>query len=94
MSTYIGGTIGLECTTPDGHIRLVRVEFYLVPQGIKLQAVSGQNLASFGPRFSKTITQDDYDDRPRDPYAGTTEAIWAMALVGLRPTRFNSVGSA
>ncbi|GLR55209.1 hypothetical protein KYK30_31465 [Shinella yambaruensis] len=85
MSEFIGGTIALECWVNGKGLVSTKVEFWSDEKGIKLQAVSGKNLAEFPPMFSARISAEEFEDRPRDIYDDTVVAIWALAKVGLVP---------
>lgn len=81
MKEFIGYTVALECNGFGQFAKLIAIEFNKVDgDKVMLEAVSGRNLAPAGVR--KTITQDEYDDRPLDPYNKVKEARWAMNLLG------------
>lgn len=81
-SNYIGGTIGLQAW---GHGRnaLVRIQYHRNQDGsVLLSAVSGHNLSRLPG--AKTISGDEFEDRPHDPYDDTREALWALELLGYK----------
>lgn len=84
---FIGYTLGLECWVKR-QLTLVRVEYSRNTDGtVTLQAVSGRNLESYGPRWSTTITHQAFAARPDDPCNNVQEARWALTQLGLRPAR-------
>lgn len=87
MGKFIGYTVGLECFVdyPSKVIRPIKIEYSEAEQGVKLQAVSGNNLSSYGGKYSKIISREAFDARPVDAYKKTQEAIWALKIVGLTP---------
>ena len=79
----IGSTIGLTATNESYAVastKLVRVQFYAVDNGVLLQPVSGHNLWKL--RSSVVISQNEYNERPCNPYNDTREAIWALNKCG------------
>ncbi len=74
---FIGYTIGLPI---EG--RSVKVQYTRLSSGeVELAAVCGNSLAAFGPK--RTITADEFDSRPADPYDSAAEALWALGILGL-----------
>lgn len=83
MSKFIGYTVGLECWI-DGAIKMVKVEYSEEHDGyVKLQAVSGHNLTSFGAHHSANIKREKFDNRELNDK--TEQAIWALKAIGLTP---------
>ncbi len=88
MSNFIGYTIGLNCRARG--VANTKVEYSRVDANtIQLQAVSGLNLGSMGPKYRATISKHAFQNRPHDAYDSSVEAIWALAQVGLRPAAMN-----
>lgn len=81
---FIESTVGLTCCHETREIRpkLLRVEFYQLPCGnIKLQVVSGHNLAPLRGDHT-TITAEEYENAPRNPYDDCELAVWALRKCG------------
>ena len=82
--TYYGITAGLLAS----HARysrpvLVCVEYTAEEEGpVKMTAVSGNTLAKMAKGGTNTISREDYENRPTNPYNNTHEAIWALSLLG------------
>lgn len=90
MSNFIGYTIGLECWV-DGKIRSVKIEYAKTSNdSVRLSAVSGKNLDSFGSKYSTTISRPDFEARTTGPYSPSDEAIWALSAVGLTPSALDA----
>ena len=84
MSELIGYTTGLVCFV-SGKIKMVKCEYSRTKNGVMIHAVSGMNLGRFGGRYCKTISSEEFEDRPHNPHNSTTEAIWALKKIGLCP---------
>ena len=81
---FIGYTIGLEC---NGHGRigkLVKIEINKNYDGTyRLNATSGRNMASMPG--SSTLSAEQYDDLPNDPYNDAERAVAMLKLCGWTP---------
>ena len=62
--------------------KLVRVHFLRNDKGVYLQLVSGHNLARMPKVNEVLISEEEFSDRPHDPYNDTVEANWAFGLLG------------
>lgn len=82
MIEFIGGTAGLNCSV-NGRATLTRVEYSRAGKKIALQAVSGHSLAALHGVSVAKISQEEFGDRPRDPYNDLVEARWAFNKLGL-----------
>ena len=81
MSKFIGYTIGLGANGHEQVGKMVKVEYSKLADGrVKLQATSGNNLSSMSG--SKTISAQEFEGRPTDPYDQVGEARWALGLCG------------
>lgn len=81
---FIGYCVGLRALRRDSSRLpgIVKVEFSRTLSGsVKLQAVSGRSLAAI-PGATVTISDDEYRDRPAEPYNQVPEAEWALNKVG------------
>ena len=84
MSTFISYTIGLVVT--GSAVRkptLAKVEYNTHKDGVKLNLVSGSNLGKIHKAGTVVVSQEEFDDRPRDPYNDTVEAQWAFNKLGV-----------
>jgi hypothetical protein len=80
MNTFIGYTCGLMASK-NGISKLVKVEYSTNKyNGITLQVVSGYNLEKTSGK--KSISKDDFNNRPHDPYNNVSEATWALGQCG------------
>ncbi|NLX17605.1 MAG: hypothetical protein GXY45_11665 [Ramlibacter sp.] len=81
---FIGYTIGLEC---NGHGRIGKMVTIEINKNVdgtyRLNAVSGRNLASM--QGSATLTPEQYDNLPNDPYNDAARAIAMLKLCGWTP---------
>ena len=77
MTQFIGYTIGLESNRGTEVGKLVKVEYTRLAHGsVRLQAVSGRNLAAM--KGYAIITKGEFESRPQ----GAAEARWALARCG------------
>lgn len=83
MSEFIGYTAGLNCRIGE-RVIMTKIEYSRTGSGVRLQAVSGNNLARFSDRYSTVISEEQYAERPLDPFDSLVEAKWALASVGVR----------
>lgn len=82
MTEYLGCTVGLNCRV-KGRLTLTHVEYSRVGKKIALRAFSARGLAALPGVSVVNVTQDEFDDRPRDPYNSLVEAEWAFGKLGL-----------
>ncbi|MDH1557080.1 hypothetical protein N5E86_21755 [Stutzerimonas stutzeri] len=84
MGNFIGYTIGLQARTNTiKRSTLVKAEFERNEDGsVSIKAVSGHTLAPIGGIAVVNISAEQWDERPRDPYNDTRQAIWALDLLG------------
>jgi hypothetical protein len=82
-------TIGLECwieDVPYDKIAGVSVEVDTDNNGLyRLRVISNRTLAFINRYGSVYLNQDQWEDRPHDPYDSTVLAIWALGLFDLIP---------
>lgn len=91
MSKFISYTVGLECFVGDRGIKSVKVEYSEADDGrIKLQAVSGHNLESFGGRWARKISREAFDERPASASNNVPEAVWALDMLNLTPAALDA----
>ena len=85
MAKFIGYTVGLEANNGHSQVgKMVKVEYSRNSDNtVTLRPVSGRNLAAMG--LKKTISSEDFDNRPCDPYSNAEEAMWALRQVGWSP---------
>lgn len=74
-------TIGLQANNGE-RSALVKIQIERTQNGgAILTPVSGNNLARISGKVV-TLTAEQYDDRPHDPYDNAKEAIWALKQCG------------
>lgn len=83
--TFYGTTIGLLATHAQyNKPLLVRVQFSAESETspVRLVAASGHTLEEITKTGVKMISMEEYENRPRNDYNNTREAIWALGLLG------------
>ena len=91
MDKFIGYTVGLECFVGKTGIKSVKVEYSEAEGGkIKLRAVSGRNLESFGGMYAATISREAFDARDARADNKIPEAIWALGMCNLTPVALDA----
>jgi len=80
MTEYIRSTIGLQSSHDDlKRPTLIRAEFYRNnDDSVTIKAVSGHNLSPIRSIKNVTISADEYNNSPDDPYDDSVEALWAL----------------
>ena len=79
---FLGCTIGLECNYHEMRGKLVCAEYLRNPdQTVTLMAASGRTGRQM-PGWNVTLTAEQYENRPTDPYNNVPEARWALNLLG------------
>lgn len=91
---FISSTIGMNVSHPAfSGVKLVRFNFYSVPEGVRIEAISGHNLSPIHKITHKIISSEEFSNRDYDYYDDQVEFWWAAGLmgcnVGLTPEDYN-----
>lgn len=80
MSDFIGLTVGLMVSqTPT------RVEYSRMRDGaVKMTAINAETLSKIRSVRSRVVTANEFENRTRDPYDSTAEALWAFDMLGIK----------
>ncbi|WNW10104.1 hypothetical protein RRX38_02720 [Pseudomonas sp. DTU_2021_1001937_2_SI_NGA_ILE_001] len=86
VSEFINSTVGLLCNH-DAYACpvLVKAEANTMSDGtVRLSAVNGHTLGDMTKAAHVFLTQQQWNERPCDPYDDTAKAVWALRHLGFR----------